>query len=328
MLKSVITNTPYRISLGGGGTDLPFYYLKRGGSLVFATIDQYISIFTSKRIIDDKIFLQYSQTEWSEKTSELKHPQIKAVLEYFKIKDGFQVATFSSMPNYTGLGASSSLIVGLIKSIISMKGESIDPNRLAEKAFHIEREILGSAGGHQDQYAASLGGIQSMKISEKGKIYCQPIDIPAESLELLQGGLILVFTNVNRKSEDIIKAQIDNDDTITLYDKIKDIGEKSIKYLKSGDVASLGELMDQHWTYKREITKQMTNSFLDEMYLKLKDAGSTGGKVIGAGGGGFFLMAVPHDKKKFMESLKKLNFRYIPFKFDFRGSHVVHEQRD
>ena len=209
-----------------------------------------------------------------------------------------------------------------------MNGRSKHPVKLAEEAYYVERKVLGWAGGHQDQYAASLGGIQKMQISEEGEISCKPLKIAQSSLASLEKGLILVFSNVNRKSENIIKAQIDTENTIKLYDRIKDIGEQSIEHLETGNVKALGELMDMHWSFKREITKQMSNTYLDDMYLKLKEAGSTGGKVIGAGGGGFFLMAVPEDREKFMKNLENFNFRYIPFKFDFRGSHLVHQQLD
>ena len=169
--KHIIVSSPYRISLGGGGTDLPFYASKKGGFLITAAIDEFITVSVAKRSLDRKIFLQYSTTEMADSLDQLSHEVLREILRYFKITEAFQVATFSTMPAYTGLGASSTLIVGLVKAIREMHNKSIGPIRLAQEAYHIEREVLGLAGGFQDQYIAALGGIQILNISKNASIF-------------------------------------------------------------------------------------------------------------------------------------------------------------
>ncbi len=326
VFKNVITNTPYRISLGGGGTDLPFYFKERGGFLITAGIDQYITVHLAERILDDKIFLQYSETEWTDSIEYIKHRLIKNILKYYSLTKGIQVSTISSMPTYTGLGASSSLTVGLVNAIVKLKGLSLSKIEIAEASFNIERNITKLDGGYQDQYIAALGGIQAIEINEDGKIFCRKLNISTLNLDKLISGLVLVHSKVNRRSDKIIKSQYDSKNVMQCYDKIKKIGVLSEGFLMNGDVEQLGLAMDEHWAIKKDISNMMSDSYLDDIYIKLKNAGANGGKIIGAGGGGFFLMAVPKDKETFHRELKKLDLRSIPFNFEFKGSHIMYAQ--
>lgn len=326
-LQNIITSTPYRISLGGGGTDLPFYYKEKGGFLISAAINHYLNIHLVSRNLDDKIFLQYTQTEWEDKLEKIKHRLIKSILGYFNMDKSIQVSVISSMPSYTGLGASSSLTVGLVNAIIRMNNKRLSKEALAKTAHYVERSVACLDGGFQDQYIAALGGIQKMSIDQSGAVKCENINIEKEKLLKLKQGLVLVHSKIERRSSQLIKAQYDSNTVMDCYDKIKKIGYASEELLINADIEGLGAAMDDHWKVKRKITPAISNSVLDDMYIKLKEYGATGGKIIGAGGGGFFLMTVPKDRQKFMALIKKDNMRALGFDFEFKGSHVLRSQK-
>ena len=321
--KHTIVSSPYRVSLGGGGTDLPFYASKKGGFLITAAIDEFITISVARRYLDKKIFLQYSSTEMVDSREEISHYLFKEILKYFKIKESFQIATFSTLPSYTGLGASSTLIVGLVKAIYELNDKPIGPIKLAEEAFHIEREILGLAGGYQDQYIAALGGIQILNISKDLKITPEKLIIGNKEFEKIQRSLFLIHSGIERNSEKIITAQQKEIDIFKGYDQIKAIGKSSADYLKKGEVHKLGISMDNHWKIKKSLTKIISNSTIDKMYLELKSFGSPGGKIIGAGGGGFFLMVVDKNQNEFIRKAKESNYKFINFKFENKGAHTL-----
>lgn len=321
--KHLIVRSPYRISLGGGGTDLPFYASKKEGFLITGAIDEYMTILVARRNLDKKIFLQYSTTEMVESIDDISHRMLKEILKYFKITESFQVATFSTMPSYTGLGASSTLVVGIIKAIRELFGTSIHPIKLAEEAFHIEREILGHAGGFQDQYIAALGGIQILEINKDLKVKAKSLEIEEGILKKLQKSLFIVHSGIERDSGKMIEEQQKEMDIFDAYDQIKSIGKSSVDYLRNGDILKLGLAMDDHWRIKKSITKKMSNSVIDQMYVELKSYGSPGGKIIGAGGGGFFLMVVDKNKKEFIKKAIDNSYKFVDFKFEFDGAHVI-----
>ena len=324
--KHLIVRSPYRISLGGGGTDLPFYASQKEGFLITGAIDVYMTILVARRNLDKKIFLQYSNTEMVDALEDISHRMLREILRYFKITDSFQVATFSTMPSYTGLGASSTLVVGIVKAIRELCGIATHPIKLAEEAFHIEREILGFAGGFQDQYIAALGGIQILEINKDLKVRAKALQIEERILKKLQKSFFIVHSGIERKSGKIIKEQEKKQKDVNVfdaYDQIKSIGKFSEDYLRNGDILKLGQAMDDHWRIKKSITKNISNSVIDQMYLELKSFGSPGGKIIGAGGGGFFLMVVDKNKKEFNKKVTDGGYRFVDFKFDFKGAHIV-----
>ena len=321
--KYSIVSSPYRISLGGGGTDLPFYASKKGGFLISGGINEYMTVLIARRSLDKNIFLQYTETERVSKLDDVKHNLLKEVLRYFKIKESFQVATFSSMPTFTGLGASSTLIVGLVKAFHDLNNIQKSPTAIAEEAFHIEREIMGLAGGFQDQYISALGGIQIIRIDKNLQVKTEPLKLENKALKKLENSLFLIHSGVERNSEKIIKAQAKESNIIDAYDQIKLIGEASVGYMKEGNIYALGEAMDQHWRIKKNMTKTISNSRIDEMYITLKSFGSIGGKIIGAGGGGFFLMVVTENKESFKREALKNNFKFVNFSFEFKGAHIL-----
>ena len=194
---------------------------------------------------------------------------------------------------------------------------------MAEEAYRIEREILGLSGGFQDQYIAALGGIQILKINSDLKVLTKPLQIGDKSLKKLQTSLFLIYAGVDRNSEKIIESQEKALGIIDAYDQIKSIGKLSVDYILNGEIEKLGKAMDDHWKIKKKMSQKMSNSNIDNMYLELKSFGSIGGKIIGAGGGGFFLMVVNKNKKEFIETATRNNYKFIDFEFEFKGAHTV-----
>ena len=291
--------------------------------MITAAIDEYLTVLVAKRALDKKLFLQYSDTEMVDSLDQIGHRILREILRYYKITEAFQVATFSTMPTQTGLGASSALIVGLIKAIHEMHKRSISDIKLAEEAFKIEREILGLAGGFQDQYIAALGGIQILKIDKNLRVKTKPLQINKEIINKIQNSLFLVHTGIQRKSEKIIEEIQKKLDIFDAFDQIKEIGKSSVNYLQSGNIRNLGLAMDEHWKVKQRMTKTISNPAIDNMYFELKSFGSLGGKVIGAGGGGFFLMVVDKNKEDFVKKATENNYNFVDFAFDFQGSHII-----
>ena len=322
----VITKTPYRISLGGGGTDLPFYSKEKGGLLISASINQYITISVATRPLDDQFFIQTTENQFAYKIDDLKHPIIKEVLRYFEVEKSIQVATFSTLPTSAGLGSSSALVVGLIHALtlITDERQKMTDMDIAKEAHKVEREIIGLSGGVQDQYISALGGIQILKVNQSGEVSAEYLMIEEHNRHELERGLVLVYTGEVRKSEEIIESQkVDRNRTIQIYDEIKEIGRRSVNLLKEADIEGLGRAMDDHWRVKKGLSAKMTNGTMDELYIKLKSIGSSGGKIIGAGGGGFFMMAVPGKVDTYLEKVSQLKCRYLDWRFEFRGTHAI-----
>jgi len=328
MAKIFISRTPYRISLGGGGTDLPFYSNAYGGQLITAAIDQYITVSVSPRFLDDRILIQTTDVQFCNYLDEINNDLIRETLRYFKIKNGIQISTFTSLPTGIGLGSSSTVIVGLIKALIQMLNIEYTQTELAEVAYHIEREILGFPGGVQDQYIAAIGGIQMIHSNIGTDVKCMPLEVNKRNLTKLEDHLVLIYTGKERFSTNIIKSQevADQSTIVGVYDEIKDIGKRSIEHLVNADIGNLGQLMDRHWEIKRKLSNKISNSKFDDLYLKFKKIGSPGGKIVGAGGGGFFMMAVPSNPSLFREKVHKMGYSTLRWKFEFNGSFLIGDQ--
>jgi len=321
---AVIVKSPYRISLGGGGTDLPFYSQERGGLLISASINQYMSVSAAPRVLDDQILIQASYTQFADKLDEVKHNLIREALRYFGVQKGFQVAVYSTLPTTTGLGASSTLMVGVVSALNLLKGNVVAPREVANEAHHVERNILNLEGGIQDQYIAALGGVKVLEVDTSGEVSARELNIPEHNRHELERGLVLIYTSEVRHSPQIIKSQQeDKNRMLENYDKIKEIGEESIKCLTEGDVKILGKLMDRHWETKKRLSKEISSDYLDDIYVKLKKIGSPGGKIIGAGGGGFFMMAVPGNVNHYLREVSQLGFRFLDWRFEFNGAHMI-----
>lgn len=322
----IITQTPFRIPLVGGGTDIDFFYKKKGGLLISATINKFIYTLICKRI-DKKILIQTTSSELVNSLKKVKHNSgIAGLLKYYKLNNSIQASVFSNLPTNSGIGSSSSILAGLAKGIYNLNSKDISPNKLAKEIFYIERVLLKNDGGWQDQIMASYGGLLKIKINKKGKFSVKKIKLKKEVRTKVENSLILVYSNISRYSSKVIKNQRYNDNKsniIELYDKLKSKVNDFEKYLVNGNIPLIGKTFDDHWQIKKKLSKLITNSYLDKIYLRLMNSGHFyGGKIIGAGGGGFFLMVLKNRKKglKFLSD-KRLN--YLDLKFTDTGSKVI-----
>ena len=313
--KMIITRTPMRITLGGGGTDLPEYYTKTGGLWANVTIDKYVYVAVKHRF-ESEMRLAYSILEFVTGTKDIKHPIIREVLKEFAIREHFELNTFADLPGRTGLGSSGAFTVGLIHAIKSMQFEQHDKTKLAEIAYHIERNKLQRTIGKQDQYSAAYGGPRIYSVSTEGKV--ETSSLPIQSL---QQNLMLIYTGTARSAETILSTIKNDSDSL---DKIREIGKQSVRALLDEKVNEYGTLMDQHWEVKRNMLDIMSNTYIDGFYEKAKSVGMLGGKIVGAGGGGFMLLVVPsHVHKNIAQLTRLFGFESIPFKFVYEGSEVI-----
>jgi D-glycero-alpha-D-manno-heptose-7-phosphate kinase len=316
-----------RITLGGGGTDLPSYYRQHTGFLISAAIDKYVYITIHRRFKED-LFLKYSKYENVSNVEDIEHPIFR---ECFKMlgMDGryIEISSLADIPAGTGLGSSGSFTTALLKSLYCFNNQIVSSRFLAEKACEIELDRLKEPIGKQDQYIAAFGGITTFEFLPDDTVTVTPLNISKETLYNLEDGLILFFTGYSRSASSILKEQDDkskeSDDEMTQnLHFVKELGKQSQQALESGDLQKFGELMHIHWEHKKKRSRGMSNQQINEWYdLGMKN-GAIGGKLIGAGGGGF-LMFYTNDKMKLRHTLLQLGLQEVRFKFDFEGTKVV-----
>jgi D-glycero-alpha-D-manno-heptose-7-phosphate kinase len=323
----IITRSPLRISLGGGGTDLPSYYEKHTGFLIAAAIDKYVYI-TIHRAFSDELLIKYSKLERVSKVADIEHPIIREALKELGIKaKHLEITSLADIPAGTGLGSSGSFTTALLKALHTYKNQIISTRFLAEQACMIELDRLKEPIGKQDQYIAAFGGITVFEYMPDGKVEISPVRLSNETLYNLEDNLVLYFTGYSRAASSILKEQDDKskkDDgemTSNLH-FVKELGKKSLAALESGNLLDFGELMNVHWEHKKKRSGNMSNDRIDEWYKLAKKNGAVGGKLIGAGGGGF-LMFYTEDKMKLRHALMNAGLEEVRFKFDFEGTKVV-----
>lgn len=323
----IITRSPLRISLGGGGTDLPSYYKEHGGFLIAAAFDKYVYIMLNK-IFRPEFIIKYSQLEKVSSIDDIKHPIIRECLRAVKSEEtGLEITSMADIPAGTGLGSSGSFTTALLKALHANKKSLIHPQQLAEQACEIEINRLGEPIGKQDQYIAAYGGITCFEFLPNGQVEAWPLQISKETLYDLEDNLLLFFTGYSRSASSILKEQDDKskqkdkDMTANLH-FIKDLGRKSQAALEKGDLIKFGELMNVHWEHKKQRSGSMSNSKIDEWYNLAIKNGAVGGKLIGAGGGGF-LMFYAEDKIKLRNVMIQQGLQEVRFRFDFEGTKVV-----
>jgi len=342
----IVTRTPLRLSLGGGGTDLPFYADKFGGSMITASINKYIYIMVGDRLQGD-IKLNYSQTEIIDSVQAIKHPLMREALKLTGISKSIEIHSMADLPSGTGLGSSFAFLVGLLNALYYYKGEIISRYKMAEDASHITMDILKEPCGKQDQYASAFGSINHLKISPNGKVTVTPINITQETITRLEKNLMLFYTGFTRATNEILseqkkeaekdkgcedkkgkkgKGKKEDKGIYSYYHEIKKIGEESKKCLENGDLKRFGEWMNIHWELKKSIAKSMSNSKIDEWYALAMANGALGGKIIGAGGGGFMVFYVDKNHDNFKGIMEKQGLVYVPFKFDFDGSRIIYQE--
>jgi D-glycero-alpha-D-manno-heptose-7-phosphate kinase len=323
----IITRSPLRITLGGGGTDLASYYEKYGGFLISAAIDKYVYI-TIHKTFQPGYIIKYSEMEHVQNVDEIKHPIIREALKLLGFKrDSLEITSMADIPAGTGLGSSGSFTTALLKGLHTHKKQTIQPKDIAEQACEIEINKLKEPIGKQDQYIAAYGGINCFTFNKDGSVAALPLKISKETLYDLEDNLLMFFTGFSRSASSILKHQkdrseINDKEMIENLHYIKDLGLQSKKCLEAGDLHAFGELINLHWEHKKKRTKEMTNEKINEWYDLAMKNGALGGKIIGAGGGGFF-MFYAEDKIKLRHAMLKEGLEEIRFRFDFEGTKVV-----
>ncbi len=324
----ILSRAPTRITLGGGGTDLESYYSKHGGFLIAAAINRYCSVLASTRFYDS-IRLSYSETEIVNKVSDIKHRIFRAALEYCGIDKGIELHSAADVPANSGLGSSSSFTVALLNALHAYKKEFVSRKQLAEEACHLEIDVLGEPIGKQDQYIAAFGGLTCLTFEPDGKVIVEPLRVSSQTLADLESDMLLFFTGKERKASDILcqqdkKSRGNDCQMLENLHHIKEIGLETRKCLESGKLRMLGELFHEHWETKKKRSDIMTDPFLDECYEFARKKGALGGKLVGAGGGGFFLFVCNgYDRIQLMEGMLSMGLRWERFHFDFDGAKIL-----
>jgi D-glycero-alpha-D-manno-heptose-7-phosphate kinase len=323
----IIARSPLRISLGGGGTDIPSYYEEHEGFLIAAAIDRYVYV-TVMRPFTQGIYLKYSEIEQVKNVADIRHPIMREVLTELKLKTPqVEITTLADIPSGTGLGSSGSFTTALIKALYAHYRKNIHPQQLAELACQIEIEKLGEPIGKQDQYIAAYGGISEFTFHKDGSVSSAPLHLSVQTIHDLEDNLVLFFTGISRSAGSILKDQVDKskaNDT-SMIDNLhftKDLGLRSKAALLKNDTYNFGELMHEHWEHKKSRSNGMSNEFIDDAYNKALKAGAVGGKLVGAGGGGF-LMFYANDKEKLRKQMSEIGLEEVRFQFDFEGTKVI-----
>jgi D-glycero-alpha-D-manno-heptose-7-phosphate kinase len=323
----IIARSPLRVTLGGGGTDLPSYYRDHEGFLVSAAIDKYVYV-TVMRPFTEGIYLKYSELEHVEKISDVKHRIIREALDMLEFKTPqVEITTLADIPAGTGLGSSGSFTTALLKALYTHRKRHLHQEKLAELACHIEIDRLGEPIGKQDQYIAAVGGVTCLTFHKDDKVTTAPLGIGMDTMFDLEDNLLLFFTGFSRSASGILKDQQvrsqENDvEMLNNLHYVKALGYRSKDALESGNMVLFGELMHEHWAHKKRRSDGMSNAKIDEWYELAMKNGAVGGKLVGAGGGGF-LMFMAHDRNKLRHTMAAAGLEEVRFRFDFEGAKVV-----
>ena len=324
----IITRTPFRIPLGGGGTDLPSYYSRYGGFIFGATLDKYMYIFIHRPLVDDLIRVIYSRSERVEKVSEIQHDMVRASLEYMRVENAIQIASIADIPAGTGLGSSSAYAVGLLHGLHVLKREYVPVETLAEEACHIEIELLKKPIGKQDQYLAAFGGFLVLEIEPDGNVRARRANISDAALDQLNANILFFYTGVSRSADDILMHQSaaagrNESAVVENLHRIKQIGREILSAIEAANLRRFGELLHQHWTAKKNLSNKVSDPRIDRLYETARDCGALGGKIMGAGGGGFFLFYIEEGHRRLREAMKKESLREMRYTFDLEGTKLL-----
>lgn len=330
----IITRTPFRITLGGGGTDLPSFYQDHGGFIFSMTLNKYMYIMLNRRsVADRKIVIRYSRVETVDGVDEIEHPLAREALRLHGVSENIELTSVADMPAKTGLGSSGAYLVGLLKAIRAYRNESASSADLAEEACHIEMNILGEPVGKQDQYMAAFGGFRVLDIDPNGVVQVRSVPVDFMLMNDLVRKARIYYTGIQRSATAVLKTQDeaarkrerpDHARVVDSLAEIKEIGGRILTAFEQGDLDAFGTLMDRHWDAKKRMSSRISLTVLDELYEKVKtDFGVLGGKIIGAGGGGFFMLYCPEQGAAldaFMAEQGMPRINYFP---SMQGSRVI-----
>lgn len=322
----IITRTPLRISLGGGGTDLPSYYSRHGGMVVSAAINRYIYIGLNRTFTDD-YFIKYADMERCRSVDEIAHPIIREALRSHPIGPALELVSLADIPSGTGLGSSGSFTVGLLRAIYAFQREHVAAHNLAEEACDIEINRLGRPVGKQDQYVAAFGGLTCLEFAEDGQVTVSPLRIPADALHDLEERLLLFFTGYSRSADEQLRLQQErsiagDESMLANLDSVAAIGRQVRELLEAGDTRGFARLLHEHWMGKRQRSDGMSNERIDRWYDAGMASGALGGKLVGAGGGGFLLFYAEYTQSV-RSAMEREGLTEVHFTFDLDGSTVI-----
>jgi D-glycero-alpha-D-manno-heptose-7-phosphate kinase len=322
----IITRTPLRITLGGGGTDLPSYYENFGGVVLSAAISKYIFISMNRTFTPD-YFLKYSALERVTRLDDIEHPIVREVLAAHAVSPSLEVVSTADIPAGTGLGSSGAFTVGLLRAVYAMRRDHVAAADLAAEACRIEIERLARPVGKQDQYVAAFGGVKCFTFRPDGQVDVVPVGMPAETLHYLQDGLLMFFTGYSRDADKVLeeqkaKSESGDSEMIDNLHYVKELGLRIRAALEQGDVEGFAMLMHEHWEHKKKRSRSMSNSNIDRWYGVGRRNGALGGKLVGAGAGGFLLFYT-HDPRRLRSAMAAEGLAEVRFAFDHDGSIVL-----
>jgi D-glycero-alpha-D-manno-heptose-7-phosphate kinase len=321
----IITRTPLRISLGGGGTDLPSYYEHHGGFVIAGAISKHVYLGINRTFTDD-YFVKYSALERVKAVDDLEHPIVRAALKLHDVEPSIEIVSMADIPSGTGLGSSGAFTVGLLRAIYALQRRHVTPGSLADEACHIEIDLLARAVGKQDQYIAAFGGLACFEIDTDGSVHVSPMMVSNDTLHDLEDHLLMFFTGYSRDADRVLldqKVRSEHGDPAMLDNlhEIRRIGVDVREALERGDPRGFADLMHEHWTLKRVRTADMTNDHIDEWYDVARRSGAIGGKLVGAGAGGFLLL-YSTDSNRLREAMTHAGLSEVRFTFDQDGASV------
>ena len=321
----IISQTPFRVTLGGGGTDLSSYYSQHGGFIFSAALDKYMFINLNKPIVDDYIRVKYSKSEEVSHRDELQHEIAREALRLVGIEKAIEIVSMADVPAGSGLGSSSCYTVGLLNALHVMKRDSVSLSDLAEEACRIEIDVLKKPIGKQDQYLAAFGGLTVLEIEKDGKVKVRQARVSSRTIDDLNRNMLLFFTSISRSADVILSkqnkgAQENNKQVLESLHYIKESGYRILEHLESGNVSDFGLMLDKHWEMKKKLSPYISNAHFDKIYKIAKENGVLGGKLSGAGGGGFFLLYAEKNQTKLRKAMAACGLREMRYHFDFGGS--------
>ncbi len=324
----IVSRAPVRFSLGGGGTDLPSYSQEHGGFLVAAAVDKYIFVNANRRFYDS-IRLAYSKTETVDSVDHIEHRIFREALKLADITRGIELVSVADVPANSGLGSSSSFTVALVNALHAFKQEFVSSEQLAQEACKIEIDLLKEPIGKQDQYIAAYGGITAFTFNTDGTVEVERLPIKPEVVHELESNLLIFYSGVERAASAVLTEQgktisANKDGAVERMHRIKALGYETRKILIEGDIDTYGELLHEHWTNKRKLAVNMTDSVIDDHYETARKAGAIGGKLMGAGGGGFFMFYTrPAERRAVYTAMVRRGLKPLRFRFDTDGARIV-----
>ncbi len=322
----IICRTPFRISFFGGGTDYPAWYRRHGGAVLAATIDKfcYLTCRHLPPFFEHRIRLVYRKIETCQTIDEIRHPAVRAILRYLDFRRGLELHHDGDLPARSGMGSSSAFTVGLLHALHALGGERASKMQLARESIHVEQDLLQETVGSQDQVMAAFGGLRHVQFAADGTITADPLILPSERVAELQGHLMLFYTGIARTSSDVARSFVARMDACQRQLRImRELVEESIDVLASGtDIRAFGDLLHEAWLAKRTLSAQVSNPEVDALYERARSAGALGGKLTGAGGGGFLLLFVPPGKRNAVLGALDRQI-HVPFAFEPAGSQII-----